>query len=152
MELTTLTDLLRQLIQDARNQALRAVDWVQVKTYWEIGRHIVEFEQAGEARADYGKRLLPQLAERLTQEFGRGFDASNLRNMRSFYNAFPICDALRHELSWTHYRQLTRVRDAKAREWYMREAASQNWSSRALDRQIGTLYYERLVLSQDKRL
>lgn len=150
MELIALTEQLRQLIQDARNQALRAVDWVQVRTYWEIGRHIVEFEQAGEARADYGKRLLPQLAERLTQEFGQGFDQRNLRNMRGFYQAFPIWNAVRTELSWTHYRQLTRVRDAKAREWYMQEAASQNWSSRALDRQIGTLYYERLVLSQDK--
>lgn len=150
MELTTLTEQLRRLIQDARSQAFRAVDLVQVRTYWEIGRHIVEFEQAGEARALYGKRLLPQLAERLSQEFGRGFDTSNLRNMRLFYQAFPKCDALRHELSWTHYRQLTRVRDAKAREWYMLEAAAQNWSSRALDRQIGTLYYERLVLSKDK--
>jgi predicted nuclease of restriction endonuclease-like (RecB) superfamily len=150
MALTNLTNQLRQLIQNARNQALRAVDWVQVHTYWEIGRHIVEFEQAGEVRATYGKRLLPQLADQLTHEFGRGFDASNLRNMRLFYQAFPKCDALRHELSWTHYRQLTRVSDAKAREWYMHEAAAQNWSSRALDRQIGTLYYERLVLSQDK--
>ena len=150
MELTALTDQLRQLIQDARNQALRAVDWVQVKTYWEIGRHIIEFEQAGESRAVYGKRLMPQLAERLTQEFGQGFDQRNLRNMRAFYQAFPIWNAVRTELSWTHYRQLTRVSDAKAREWYMHEAATQNWSSRALDRQIGTLYFERLVLSQDK--
>jgi predicted nuclease of restriction endonuclease-like (RecB) superfamily len=94
--------------------------------------------------------LLPQLAERLTQEFGQGFDQRNLRNMRAFYQVFPIWNAVRTELSWTHYRQLTRVSDAKAREWYMHEAAAQNWSSRALDRQIGTLYYERLVLSQDK--
>jgi predicted nuclease of restriction endonuclease-like (RecB) superfamily len=94
--------------------------------------------------------LLPQLAERLTQEFGQGFDQRNLRNMRAFYQVFPIWNAVRTELSWTHYRQLTRVSDAKAREWYMQEAAAQNWSSRALDRQIGTLYYERLVLSQDK--
>ena len=99
MELTTLTEQLRRLIQDARSQAFRAVDLVQVRTYWEIGRHIVEFEQAGEARALYGKRLLPQLAERLSLEFGRGFDTSNLRNMRLFYQAFPKCDALRHELS-----------------------------------------------------
>jgi hypothetical protein len=94
--------------------------------------------------------LLPQLAERLTQEFGQGFDQRNLRNMRAFYQVFPIWNAVRTELSWTHYRQLTRVSDAKAREWYMQEAAAQNWSSQALDRQIGTLYFEHLVLSQDK--
>ena len=141
---------LRDLIQQGRHQALRAVDMVQVQTCWEIGRHIVEFEQEGQARATYGKRLLPRLAEVLTREFGRGFDASNLRYMRLFYQAFPIRDALRHELSWTHYRTLLRVSDAKARSWYALESAQQNWSVRALDRQIGTLYFERLLLSSDK--
>lgn len=141
---------LRQLIQQGRQQALRAVDRAQVQTCWEIGRHIVEFEQNGESRAAYGKKLLPQLAEALTRDFGKGFDASNLRYMRLFYQAFPMCDALRHELSWTHYRMLLRVSDAKARQWYMNEAATQNWSSRALDRQIDTLYFERLLVSSDK--
>ena len=141
---------LRQLIAQARAQALRAVDSIQVRTCWEIGRHIVEFEQDGQARAAYGKRLLPMLAEQLTREFGKGFDASNLRYMRLFYSAFPKRDALRHELSWTHYRLLTRVDSEAARQWYMNEAADQNWSSRALERQMGTLYYERMLLSQDK--
>lgn len=90
---------LRALIAESRQQALRAVDVVQVRTCWGVGRHIVEFEQRGAARADYGSRLLPRLAEMLTAEFGRGFDASNLRYMRLFYLTFPICDALRHELS-----------------------------------------------------
>ena len=142
---------LRGLIQEARQHALRAVDVVQVRTCWEVGRHIVEFEQAGADRAKYGAKLLPRLAERLTAEFGRGFDASNLRYMRLFYGAFPNCDALRHELSWTHYRTLLRLDDPQARTWYMREAAEQNWSSRALVRQIGTLYYERLLASKDRR-
>lgn len=150
MALAPLVGQLRQLITEARAQALRAVDVVQVRTCWEFGRHIVEFEQGGQARAAYGKRLLPMLAEQLTREFGKGFDASNLRYMRLFYLAFPIRDALRHELSWTHYRLLTRVDNAAARQWYMNEAAGQNWSSRALERQIGTLYYDRLLLSQDK--
>ncbi|MEO6322298.1 MAG: PDDEXK nuclease domain-containing protein [Polaromonas sp.] len=148
--LSGLLEALRGLIQQGRQQALRAVDMVQVQTCWELGRHIVEFEQGGEARAAYGKRLLPDLAQALTREFGRGFDASNLRYMRLFYNAFPIRDAVRHELSWTHYRLLLRVSSAEARQWYANEAATQNWSSRALDRQIGTLYYERLLLSGDK--
>lgn len=141
---------LRELIQQGRQRALRAVDMVQVQTCWEIGRHIVEYEQGGEARAAYGKGLLPRLAETLTQEFGKGFDATNLRHMRGFYLAFPIRDAVRRELSWTHYRTLLRVTSDKAREWYMQEAATQNWSARALDRQIGTLYFERLTLSGDK--
>ncbi|HCN46964.1 MAG TPA: DUF1016 domain-containing protein [Pseudomonas sp.] len=138
------------LIRQARQQAIRAVDVVQVQTCWEIGRHIVEFEQAGEARAGYGKQLLLTLAKALTAEFGKGFDATNLRHMRGFFQAFPICDALRRELSWTHYRTLLKVDGDSAREWYMNEAASQNWSTRALERQIGTLYYERLLSSQDR--
>ena len=121
-----------------------------MQTCWELGRHIVEFEQGGAARATYGKRLLSELATALTAEFGKGFDASNLRYMRLFYQAFPKCDALRHELSWTHYRTLLRVDSDIARQWYMNEAAAQNWSSRALERQIGTLYYERLLASQDR--
>ena len=149
-DIAPLVGQLRQIIAEARAHALRAVDTVQVRACWEIGRHIVEFEQQGQARAAYGKRLLPQLAGQLSREFGKGFDASNLRYMRLFYLAFPKCDALRHELSWTHYRLLTRVDNEAARLWYMREAAEQNWSSRALDRQIGTLYYDRLLLSKDK--
>lgn len=148
--LQTLVAQLRDLIRDARGRALRAVDAIQVRTCWEIGRHIVEFEQGGAARAAYGKRLLPKLAESLTAEFGRGFDATNLRHMRGFFLAFPIRDALRRELSWTHYRLLLRVDNTEARQWYVNEAVAQNWSSRALNRQIGTLYFERLLLSADK--
>jgi len=141
---------LRTLIADARKEAKRTVDVIQVRTCWEIGRHIVEFEQGGQARAAYGKKLLSRLAESLTGEFGRGFDATNLRHMRRFYLAFPICDTVRRELSWSHYRALLRVDNPEARLWYVNEATAQNWSFRALDRQIGTLYYERLLLSNDK--
>jgi predicted nuclease of restriction endonuclease-like (RecB) superfamily len=147
---TPLLGALRQIIADSRQQVLRAVDVVQVQTYWHIGRHIIEFEQDGEQRAAYGRRLLPQLGQALAAEFGKGFDERNLRHMRAFFQRFPIWNALRSELSWTHYRVLTRVDHEDARLWYMREAAEQNWSSRALERQIGTLYYERLLLSQDK--
>jgi predicted nuclease of restriction endonuclease-like (RecB) superfamily len=141
---------LRELIQNARQKALRAVDAVQVQTCWEIGRHIVEFEQGGSRRAEYGSRLLQTLASSLAEEFGRGFDTSNLRYMRLFYQAFPKRDALRHELSWTHYRTLLRVEEEPARLWYMKEAASQGWTTRALERQINTLYYERLLASSDR--
>lgn len=94
-----------------------------MQTCWEVGRHIVEFEQGGQARAAYGKKLLPALAKGLTAEFGKGFDASNLRYMRLFYQAFPIRDALRHELSWTHYRSLLKV--DSARQWCMNSPVRQ---------------------------
>lgn len=141
---------LRELILQARRRVLSVANTAQVQTYWEIGRHIVEFEQGGEVRAAYGKALLPNLAKSLTAEFGRGFDASNLRNMRLFYQAFPIRDALRHELSWTHYRLLLRVEATDARQWYLQESASQNWSTRTLERQISTLSFERLLSSQEQ--
>jgi predicted nuclease of restriction endonuclease-like (RecB) superfamily len=148
--LPPLLEALRGLIADSRRQVLRAVDTVQVQTYWQVGRHIVEYEQSGATRAQYGRGLLVALAKELTRDFGKGFDATNLRHMRDFYRSFPICDALRRELSWTHYRLLLRVESSTAREWYMQEAAGQNWSTRVLERQIGSLYYERLLSSQDK--
>lgn len=140
---------IRQLLLSARAQVRQAVNSAMVQTYWHIGRMIVEDEQAGQARAQYGARVLTELGQRLSEEFGKGFDASNLRNMRQFYTTFPIRDAVRHELSWTHYRSLIRIENPKARDWYAREAAEQGWSVRALDRQIATLYYERLLSTQD---
>jgi len=142
---------LRTLIVQARQQALRAVDLVQVRTCWEVGRHIVEFEQGGKTRAEYGAGLLVQVATRLTAEFGSGFDQRNLRNMRAFYQAFPNWNALRPNLNWTHYRLLLRLDDPHAREWYAKETEDQNWSTRQLERQIGTLYYERLLASKDRK-
>jgi len=115
-----------------------------------IGRLIVEHEQQGQARAAYGKRQLQTLSEQLTAEFGKGFDARNLRNMRAFFLAYPNWNAVRTELSWTHYRVLLRVDNLNARSWYQREAIELHWSARALDRQISKLYYERLLSSRDK--
>ncbi|VVO48307.1 Putative nuclease YhcG [Pseudomonas fluorescens] len=149
-QLASLLGNLGELIRDARQKVLRAVDTVQVQTCWQIGRHIVEFEQEGARRAAYGKRLLPTLAKVLTTDFGKGFDERNLRYMRDFYQTFPIWNAVRSELSWTHYRRLLRVDSEHARHWYMNESAIQNWSSRALERQINTLYYERLLTSRDR--
>jgi predicted nuclease of restriction endonuclease-like (RecB) superfamily len=149
-EPTALLEALRDLISQARQQVLRSVDVVQVQTYWQVGRHIVEFEQGGQNRAAYGKQLLNRLAQSLTLEFGKGFDERNLRNMRAFFQQFPNWNALRSELSWTHYRLLLRVESPEARAWYVQEAATQNWSTRVLERQIGTLYFERLLSSQDQ--
>lgn len=122
-----------QVISRARQFISRVANGALVETYWQIGRLIVEDEQKGCRKAEYGKGVLKELSVRLTSEFGSGFDASNLRNMRGFYLAFPICDALRHELGWTHYRILMREQDPVAREWYMNECVACGWSSRNLD-------------------
>jgi len=143
---------IRELIVAAQGQVLRAINSTMVQTYWNIGRLIVEEEQVGEQRAVYGAQQLQNLAKELIKEFGKGFDISNLRNMRAFYLLFPIQDAVRPELSWTHYRKLIRIENAQARQWYIQEAIAQNWSARALERQISVLYYERLLSSQDRAL
>ena len=159
-----------EILRAARSNAYRAVNFVMVEAYWNVGRMIVEEEQQGEERAGYGEALIRGLSGRLTHDFGRGFGVSNLFAFRQFYLAFPIfrtvCGilagdrsapenqpsirhALRDELTWSHYRLLLRVEKPDARQWYMSEAASQNWSVRALQRQINSLYYERLLMSRD---
>jgi len=141
---------IRQVIEQARRRVQQSVNSEMVQTYWHIGRLIVEDEQQGQQRAAYGKQQLQHLSEQLTRDYGKGFDITNLRIMRRFYQSFPIRDALRLELSWTHYRVLLRLENPKARYWYMLEAIEQNWSARALERQIGVLYYERLLASQNR--
>jgi predicted nuclease of restriction endonuclease-like (RecB) superfamily len=183
---------IRGILESARAGAYRAVNFGMVQAYWHVGRLIVEHEQKGKKRAAYGEEVLKELSRRLTEEFGSGFDARNLRFMRQFFVAFPIWYALRTksdpnyqaktqipdavrpkcgsgelvpirhavrdefgpglrpELSWTHYRFLLSVENAKAREWYMHEAADEHWSTRQLERQIATQYYERLLASRKK--
>jgi predicted nuclease of restriction endonuclease-like (RecB) superfamily len=142
---------IREILESARNKVYRTANFEMVQAYWNVGREIVEEEQNGKERADYGTNLLIELSARLTKEYGKGFDESNLRNIRKFYHVFPKCDALRHELSWTHYRYLMRVDKDNAREFYMDEAISGNWSTRELERQINSLYFERLLMSNDKK-
>ena len=110
---------IRNILANARQRAYSAVNFAMVESYWLIGQQIVEHEQHGEARADYGKGLLKELAAKLSVEFGKGFDESNLRYMRLFYRCFPIRDTLRHELTWSHYRRLISVENEQARIWYI---------------------------------
>jgi hypothetical protein len=185
-------DTVADILRSARTNAYRAVNFAMVEAYWNVGRMIVEEEQKGKERAEYGQALLANLSRRLAKEFGDGFSERNLRNFRQFYLCFPIhhtlCDksspetntqgkgsaepspirhavsaesshstdgysadrpgilrSLRGELTWTHYRLLLRVDKPDARTWYMNEAAELNWSVRALERQITSLYYERLI-------
>jgi predicted nuclease of restriction endonuclease-like (RecB) superfamily len=140
----------REILTQGRRQALQAVNTAMVQTYWQVGREIVEEEQRGADRAEYGARLVETLAQQLTTEFGKGFAARSLWFMRDVYLAFPILNALRSELSWTHYRLLSRVQNSQARSFYEAECANARWSTRELERQISTLLYERLALSQDE--
>lgn len=142
---------IRDILSRAREQAWQAVNTTMVAAYWSIGKVIVEQEQAGAARAKYGEALIEELSHRLAAEFGKGFDRSNLWNMRSFYMTYPKLEALRRELSWTHYRLLLKVDKPEARSFYEVESVNARWSTRELDRQINSLLFERLALSRDKK-
>ena len=135
--------------KDAYNAASRAM----VLTYWNVGKRIVEQEQAGNTRAEYGKALVEALAKELTREYGNSYSKRNLQYFRKFYLYFPeevIVNACVHNLNWTQFRSLLRVPDENARLWYMNEAANEGWSSRTLDRNISTQYYYRLLQSPKK--
>ena len=146
----SLLNNIKILLESSRQQLQQTVNTAMVQTYWHIGRLIVEEEQNGNNRAEYGKQQLLILSEELTKDFGKGFDARNLRNMRQFYRCFPKWQTVSTELSWSHYVRLMRVENTKAKEWYLAEAIANNWSVRALDRQISVLYYERLLSSKEK--
>lgn len=145
---------IREVLTRARQQTWRNINHVMVQAYWLVGRAIVQHEQSGQARAAYGERVLQGLSERLTREFGKGYAPQSLRNFRQFFLSFPDEVQIRStpwsELSWSHLKLLMRVAQPQARLWYGTEAAAQTWSVTALDRQISTLHYERLLSSQDK--
>ena len=136
---------IKELIANSRHRVYRMANSALLETYWQIGKLIVEDEQNGSAKAQYGKGVLKNLAKALTLEFGKGYDERNLNNMRAFYNSFPIWDALRTELSWTHYRLLSRLDSGQKREYYLQECVASNWNSRELQRQINALAFERVV-------
>lgn len=140
----------KQILEEARKKAYTAVNFAMVQAYWNIGRIIVEEEQRGRAKAGYGEYLIKELSGKLTRDFGKGFDYSNVKNMRQFYLVFPIGDALRSQLSWTHYRMLMRIEKESVRNFYIEECIAANWSTRQLERQINSFYYERLLSSRNK--
>ena len=141
----------REIVSKARQQAYSAINSAMVEAYWKMGKRIVEEEQQGQARADYGKQLLKSLSKALTEEFGKGFSVNSLYYYRQFYLAFPEkLPTVWGILTWSHYKRLLSVSDPKARAWYLKEAAEQMWSYRTLDRNIGSQYYHRLLLSQHK--
>ena len=146
-------DDLRKIINSGRDSAYAAVNSIGILTYWNIGKRIVENEQQGENRAEYGKKLTKVLAEQLSKEFGNTYSQRNLEYYRKFYlvfNDIEILNACVQNLTWSHFRSLLRVDDDNARIWYMNESVKENWSSRTLDRNIGTQYYYRLLKSPQK--
>lgn len=137
------------IIAQSREKAIRSVDTERVLMYWQIGRVIFEEEQQGEDRATYGTFLIQGLADELLPQFGSGFSVRQLELCRQFFRIFPIANALRSQLSWTHYRMLIRIENNDKREFYIAEAAKNNWSVRQLERQVNSQLFERLVLSND---
>jgi len=147
-------DEIRAILQQAHSKAYLAVHSAMVEAYWNIGRRIVEEEQKGEKRAEYGSGLLKKLSVQLAADFGKGFSYANLRNFRQFYLTYPdknICYTLCSKLSWSHNRLIMRVENKEAREYYLLQSKAQRWSVRPLERNIKSLYYERLLSTSDKK-
>jgi predicted nuclease of restriction endonuclease-like (RecB) superfamily len=142
---------IRSVIVTAKQKIVATINYAMLEAYWKIEQYIVEEEQQGKHRAEYGKNLIKHLADKLSEEFGNAYSERNLFYGKQFYLTFPILNAVRSELSWTHYRSLLRVESEKARTFYIEEAISNGWSTRALDRQISSLYYERLLSSNERK-
>ena len=141
----------RTIIEQGRKAAYAAAGQAAIATFWKVGRRIVEEEQRGKARAEYGKQLIPMLAKELTIEYGSGYGKRNLAYYRQFYLTFPKWDILHdlvQNLTWTHVRRMLSVSSPEARIWYMRAAAENMWSTTTLDRNIATQYYERRLAAQ----
>ncbi|MCR4664994.1 MAG: PDDEXK nuclease domain-containing protein [Paludibacteraceae bacterium] len=141
---------IRQIITAAQTNAVRSVDFCRVQMYWHLGQRILEEEQQGKSRADYGSYLIRNLAKQLEPEFGSGFGERQLKFCRQFYKEYPIVNALRSQLNWSQYRMLIQISDPDKREYYELEAVNNAWTGRELQRQIDSLLYERLLLSNEK--
>ena len=141
----------RKIIENARNNAVRSVDFCRVRMYWNLGKRIFEEEQEGKDRADYGAYLIKNLALSLEKEFGSGFSERQLKFSRQFYRTYPIGNALRSQLNWTQYRLLIQISDPDKREYYELESVNNAWTARETERQINSQLYERLLLSNDKK-
>lgn len=148
---TNFINEIKQIVVQARKKAYTAINSAMVEAYWQMGKRIIEEEMQGKERADYGTELLKELSKELTKEFGKGFSVKTLYYFRQFYDTFPqIFPTVWGILSWSHYKRLISVSNPDARAWYLKESLEQMWSYRTLDRNIGSQYYERLLLSHNK--
>jgi predicted nuclease of restriction endonuclease-like (RecB) superfamily len=141
---------IRTIINQARSAAVRSVDFSRVQMYWNIGRRIVEEEQHGKERADYGTYLIKNLAKELEPEYGSGFGVRQLERARQFYRVYPIASTVRSQLNWSQYRMLIQIEDPDKREYYELESVNSGWTARETERQINSMLYERLLLSNEK--
>ncbi len=148
---TQLVNSIGELLESARKQVARIINTILVETYWKIGKRIVEYEQKGENRADYGEKLLKKLSKDLSIKYGKGFSRSNLQYMRLLYIKYPKCQTLSGKLSWSHYVELLSVTDDLTRSFYEKQCIKENWSVRELRRQINSMLFERIALSKDKK-
>lgn len=148
---TDIYNSIKILMENARKDVAKQVNSILVKTYWEIGRIIIEEEQKRSDRAEYGKQLLIELSKKLSKEYGKGFSRSNLQNMRNFYLLYPICQTVSGKLTWSHYCELLSISDNSKRNFYEKESINSNWSVRELKRQIKTSLFERLLLSSGEK-
>lgn len=139
---TQLVDSIGELLKSARKEVARTINTILVKTYWEIGRRIVEYEQKGGEKAEYGSRLLTRLSKDLRLKYGKGFSKSNVYLMRLFYIKYPKFQTVSGKLSWSHYVELLNVTDDLARSFYEKQCIKENWSVRELRRQINPIRYE----------
>ena len=139
------------LLEQGRKQAYQAVNTILVSTYWEIGKRVVEFEQHGKERAEYGSALLENLSKDLKLRHGKGFSKSNLIYMRMFYLKYPKSETLSHQLSWSHYFELLKIEDDLERSFYEKQCIKEKWSNRELKRQKNSVLFKRLALSKDKK-
>ena len=146
----SLINQIKAIIVASQERAIRAVDHERTIMYWHIGKYIFEEEQQGKDRAEYGKYLTKYVSQQIEPEFGSGFGVRQLEMIRQFYRTFPIANAVRSQLNWTQYRLLSRIEDDDKREFYMAESIKNHWTSRQMERQINSLLYERLLLSNDK--
>ncbi len=141
---------IRAILEEARSTVYQKANSEMLHAYWNIGKEIVEDEQNGMSRAKYGIALLEEIAKQLSTLYGKSVSSRNLRYMRQFYREFPKWNAVSSKLSWTHYRLLLKVENENARGFYQEEAIAGNWSTRQLERQINSLYFDRLLMSKDK--
>ena len=140
----------RKIIDSARANAVRSVDFNRVMMYWNLGRRIFEEEQQGRDRAEYGAKMLQKLADALEPDYGSGFSYRQLAFSRQFYRVYPIVNTLRSQLNWTQYRLLIQMEDSQKREYYELESVNHCWTARETERQINSQLWERLCLSNDK--
>ena len=140
----------RLIIEQARGNAVRSVDFCRVQMYWHLGRRIFEEEQQGKERAEYGTYLIRNLAKRLLPEYGSGFGIRQLETSRQFFMIYPIAHTLRAQLNWSQYKLLISITDPDKREYYELESVNNAWTARETKRQINSMLYERLLMSNDK--